>query len=527
MTANTDFCTILKRTRYGNAIRRCNAIRCCNAIGRASANALVKSTASGLATAILLLAVVQTATADIWVREYSVGLDQRLDTNFRLDPFRERGVAQTRAVASGELSRESKTFVFRGQARVDALIAVNEDTDDELSSNQILFFDTQRLQPRSAYGLTFTFKRDTPNRDISADITDLSQSAVDTGASVTQDANISRQRFVLNPSFKYNLSRRAEIGLSYTYTDVSHGLPSVQDAIDRQVLAIVGNENTPQDVVDNLLSLDRPAEINDIGRFTVADELDDFNENLIELNYKYLWSRRDTVTALVSFSAFEAQSEVLDAPEPERIPDSREENILRNPRVSTTVNTARIAVGFDRLFSPTLRGGLQVGYFTADSDAFGEQTTSDGYTASVTASKNAGIEQYSGKFGIEIFPSDIGDVVESLEVIGDYQRQITRLSTFNLRLRAFEPDAISDQNNDDRFARRFFSMEPKIIWGFKRGWTAAGAYRYRRQKSQAEVRSGESHALLFSINYTPPSAIADARRRDGVIKRDRDFDDDR
>ncbi len=468
----------------------------------------------------LTLGTLQTVSADVWVFEPSVGLDQRFDTNFRLDPFRERGVSQTRAVASGELSRESKTFAFRGQARIDALLGVNEDIDDELSSNQILFFDTQRLQPRSTAGLTFTFKRDTPSRDISADITDLSQVASDTGASVTQDENISRNRLVLNPSFKYNLSRLTQIGFSYTYTDVSHGLPSVQDAIDRQVQAIIANENAPQEVVDALLALDRPAEINDIGRFTVADELDDFTENLVEFNYRRQLSRRDTINTLVSFSAFEAQSEVVDAPESERIPDRREDDILRNPRASTTVDTTRIAIGFDRLFSPTLTGGIQVGYFTADSDAFGEQSSSDGYTAAITASKNAGIHQFSGKFGVEIFPSDIGDVVESLEAIGDYQRQITRLAMFNVRLRAFEPDAVSDNNNNDRFARRFFSMEPKIIWGFKRGWTAAGAYRYRRQKSQAETRSGESHALLFSIKYTPPSAIADARREGGVLNND-------
>ena len=181
-------------------------------------------------------------------------------------------------------------------------------------------------------------------------------------------------------------------------------------------------------------------------------------------------------------------------------------------------------LGYERLFSPTLTGGIQVGYFTADSEAFGESSTNDGYTAVISASKNAGIHRFSGRFGIEIFPSDIGDVVESLEAIGDYERQITRLSTFNLRLRAFEPDAVSDNDISDRFARRFFSMEPKVIWGFKRGWTAAGAYRYRRQKSQAEFESGESHALLFSIKYSPPSAIADARREGGIINRE--FEDE-
>lgn len=464
----------------------------------------------------LALWPVTDAWADIWVFEPSISLDQRIDNNYRLDPFRERGVAATRAVASGELSRESKTYAFRGQARIDGLLAVNEDIPDELSSNQILFFDTRMLRPRSDLGLKFTYKRDTPSRDISADITDLSQTAADTGASVTQDENIKRTRVVFNPTFKYNLSRLSAITFGYTYTDVKHGLPSVQDAIDRQVQAILANDNAPQEVKDSLLALNRPAEINDIGRFTVADELDDFSENLVEVNYRYQLSRTDSISTLVSFSAYQAMSEVADAPEADRTPDPRQENILRNPRVKTTVDTARIAFGYERFFSSTLTGGIQVGYFTADTDSFGVQSTNTGYTAAVSASKNAGIHQFRGKFGIEIFPSDIGDVVESLEVLGDYQRQITPLAVFNLRLRAYEPDAISDSNNSDRFARRFFSMEPKIVWGFKRGWTAAGSYRYRRQKSQAETASGESHALLFSVKYTPPSAVADARRETGL-----------
>ena len=479
---------------------------------------------SAIAAAWLMLFGGFSANADVWVFEPSIALDQRFDDNFRLESVRERGVSATRAVASGELSRESKTFAFRGQARVDALLSVNEDFDDELSSNQILFFEARQLRPRSSYGLTFSYKRDTPSRDISADITDLSQTASDTGASVTQDENVSRERFVFNPEFNYKLSRLSEVTFGFTYTDVSHGLPSVQDAIDRQVAATIANENAPQELVETLLALDRPAEINDIGRFTIADELDDFTEALVEVNYRRQLSRIDTASALVSFSAFEAQSEVADAPEAERTPDPSEENILRNPRVGTTVDTIRLVLGYERLFSPTLTGGIQVGYFTADSEAFGESSTNDGYTAVISASKNAGIHRFSGRFGIEIFPSDIGDVVESLEAIGDYERQITRLSTFNLRLRAFEPDAVSDNDISDRFARRFFSMEPKVIWGFKRGWTAAGAYRYRRQKSQAEFESGESHALLFSIKYSPPSAIADARREGGIINRE--FEDE-
>jgi len=470
-----------------------------------------------LATAVLCLPVLgilsQPAEADVWVFEPSVGLDQRLDDNFTLNPVKAEPIATTRAVASGKLSRESETYYFLGQARIDGLLSIDDSDTNELTSNQILFFDTGFLRPRSRWGLEFTFKRDTPARDILSDLTDLSQTAADTGASVTQDQNVDRNRFVLNPTYEYNLSRRSVISFGYTFTRVDHGLPSVQDAIDRRILEELTNDATSPERIEALSSIEGNATINDVGRFTVGDELDDFTENLVEFNFRHQLSRIETFSTLLSYSAFTAQSEMF-VEEPDRDEDPREDDILRNPRFDTTTDTARISLGYQRNFSPTFVAGVQAGYFTARTDTFGVKETNDGYTGAITASKVNSLDTYSVKFGVEIFPSDIGEVVESLELIGDYSRPITRLLDFSFRFRAFEPDAISDLNDADRFARRFISLEPKLVWNFKRAWTFGASYRYRRQKSQVDPAAGDSNALLFSINYTPLSAIADARRQE-------------
>jgi len=274
------------------------------------------------------------------------------------------------------------------------------------------------------------------------------------------------------------------------------------------------NDATSPERIEALSSIEGNATINDIGRFTVGDELDDFTENLVEFNFRHKLSRIETFSTLLSYSAFTAQSEMSVENEADRNPDPREENILRNPRFDTTTDTARISLGYERNFSPTFVAGVQAGYFTARTDTFGVKETNDGYTGAITASKVNSLDTYSIKFGVEIFPSDIGEVVESLELIGDYSRPITRLLDFSFRFRAFEPDAISDLNDADRFARRFISIEPKLIWNFKRAWTFGASYRYRRQKSQVDPAAGDSNALLFSINYTPLSAIADARRQE-------------
>ena len=474
------------------------------------------ATPSVVAAALLCLSMLitsQPAQADVWVFEPSVGVDQRLDDNFTLNPFNNEPIATTRAVASAKISRESETYFFLGQGRIDGLLSIDDDDTNELTSNQILFFDSGLLRPRSKWGLEFTLKRDTPSRDILSDLTDLSQTAADTGASVTQDQNVDRTRFVLSPSFEYNLSRRSVISFGYTFTQVNHGKPSVQDAIDRQVLELLANDATTPERFAELSALDGNATINDVGRFTVGDELDDFTENLVEFRFRHELSRVDRFSLLLSYSAFEAQSEMA-ADEVDRIPDPREDDILRNPRADTTTDTARFSFGYERNFSPTFLAGVQAGYFTARTDTFGVTETNDGYTAAVNASLVNGLDTFSAKFGIEIFPSDIGEVVESLELIADYGRPITRLLEFSFRFRAFEPDAISDLNDADRFARRFISLEPKIVWNFKRAWAFGASYRYRRQKSQVDPATGDSNALLFSINYTHPSAVADARRQE-------------
>jgi len=236
-----------------------------------------------------------------------------------------------------------------------------------------------------------------------SDLTDLSQTAADTGASVTQDQNVDRNRFVLNPTYEYNLSRRSVISFGYTFTRVDHGLPSVQDAIDRRILEELTNDATSPERIEALSSIEGNATINDVGRFTVGDELDDFTENLVEFNFRHQLSRIETFSTLLSYSAFTAQSEMF-VEEPDRDEDPREDDILRNPRFDTTTDTARISLGYQRNFSPTFVAGVQAGYFTARTDTFGVKETNDGYTGAITASKVNSLDTYSVKFGVEIFP---------------------------------------------------------------------------------------------------------------------------
>jgi len=478
---------------------------------------------SGLALSLVAGAV----QADVWIWDPSASIDQRFDDNFTIDPDNSTPISATRLVGSLGVSRESQIASITGFVRADALLTLGDDgassVDNELNSNQIIYFDVSRERARSKYGINLNFKRDTPNRDISADITDPSITAADTGANITQSQNVARSRIIINPTFTYNLSRRSTIETQLSFTSVSHDSPSVADSLRTQFE--LGNPGA--EVPDDL-------SIDDIGVFTVLDELDDFNEQSFSLDYNYKLSRISSYSLFFSHSRFDTDTEADPSvifPFEEKIPDPGERQILRNPKRSATSNTTTVRVGWNTAWTQTLNIGAQVGVFQTrfdDSDLFREsdqtslseedrqarldsvEGTERGFVGAFTADLNRGISRYSGRLAVDVLPSNIGSQVESLEVTGDYFRQINPLLDFSFRMRAFEPDAINAAN-DDEFARRFFSMEPKLIWRFTRTWTAAASYRYRRQKNQINPRSGDSNALLFSIKYSPPLEIRDLK----------------
>jgi len=459
----------------------------------------------------------QAVIADVWVFSPSLALDQRFDDNYRLEPELSNAVNATRVVGSLGLSRESPAASIRGLLRIDGLLSQGDVASEELSSNQILFLESTWKKPRTEFGIGLNFKQDTPSRDISADITDISSTAADTGASLTQDKNVGRKRFILSPRYSYNLTRRSSVEAGLTYTTVKHEQTSPADAIREQWLLLP--ENQGQEPPDELT-------IDDVNSpFTIDDELDDFEEAAVTLKYSYDWSPLVKISALIGYSEYEALQEPdnsVSIPFEDKEPDPDEILILRDPKRKLYSNTKSLRFGYDRILSPTLNVGVQLGVYqteTDDSDLFRASNddplvqlpveVSDGYLFNVTARKDADISQYSLRMGVDVYPSDVGRQVEAFEAVGDYGRQLRPLLDFSFRVRAYEPDALNS-GEDDEFARRFLSFEPKFIWRYSRAWTAAASYRYRRQKSQVDTSFGESNALLFSIKYTPPSAIRDA-----------------
>ena len=282
-----------------------------------------------------------------------------------------------------------------------------------------------------------------------------------------------------------------------------------------------------------------------VGVFTPDGELDDYQEARLDLGYRYKLSPISTFSAIASQSYYVADlvpDRAINVPFDQLVREGQLD-IYRDPRGRDSVSTTTsFRLGYERKLTPTFTAGVQAGLYynvTDDSDTFRPEdrenyvpqqgvapdgqvrfltaeeyaetleTEEDGWLANVTLSRDTSVSRYSLRFGVDVQPSSIGSQVEAQELVADYRRALGPLLDVSVRARAYEPDRLG-ANPEDEFARRFISFEPRLVWRFTRAWTTSVAYRYRRQKSRALTEPGESNALLFSLTYTPPSAVRDA-----------------
>jgi len=488
-----------------------------------------------------------TVDADIWVFEPSITLDQRVDDNYFLEPSGNGSLSATRAVGELGLSRESEVAVIKGLIRVDGLLTTQSDAGEEgLESNQLIAFDTKIRSARSNYGVYVGFKQDTPSRNIVADLSDPNSAASDTGLNnPAQSSNVARQEITIKPSFNYNISRRLEFNSAATLKFVEHELPSAQETIYQRYYSqldrdIDGNIIEPILAFNDVTFDDLLSEADPFGVFSPVGELDDFQDREIKLGLRYKFSPISTIFVSTGFSTFNAEVEVdgfAFLEDQDFSPDPDEPRIRRKPRRDSISTTTSVDFGVDHSLSPTLLISASAGVYTNTTDrsdtlrdddinennignipaGYRESLKSDnaGWLASLSFAYDAGLTRYSGRFAVDVQPSSSGTHVETQELIGDYYRIISPRLNVSVRARAFEPDRLGARE-EDRFARRFISFEPKVEWKYARNWTVSAAYRYRRQKARVDPISAESNAILLSLKYTPPSEIRDVANANGL-----------
>ncbi len=392
--------------------------------------------------------------ADAWVLEPSITLDLGYDDNHDMDVTDPIQVGVSKVTGELALRRLSEAHFFRGGLLVDAISYHGDDRIDP-NSNQVLYFATTFTRPRLRWGANFRYRRDSLIREAvsSTDPDDIITVDPDQDATVDQFLDVTRQRLYVNPFLKYNYSRRTELGADYQLSGVEHD-KNEEEAVNVQ----------------------------------------DYNNQGINFRAAHNLTPLDKVVGKVGFSFYNTD-----------IAEGDDE---------TEFETIYYRLGYERSLSQTFTVGGDVGYRETDFTENQEDIKKDGPVASLFAVKTTGLTKFELRAGLELYPSSIGQVVETRELVGNVTRNLSELMVFSLRSRFYENTAISGDDtvfvgtSSSSNDRRSMTIRPEIRWQIAREWSLGAAYRYRREKLESKPSPAESNSILFSIKYTRLSPLS-------------------
>ncbi|MCB1756358.1 MAG: hypothetical protein KDJ38_12595, partial [Gammaproteobacteria bacterium] len=386
-----------------------------------------------LATSLLFpfaLGGATTAFADAWVLEPSIKFDIGYDDNNGMDVTDPQRVGVTKVTGELMLRRLSETHYFRGGLLADA-VAYSGDESIDPNSNQVAYFSTTFKRPRSSWGANFRYRRDSLLREAVANSDEIIQVEENQDASVDQFLDVTRQRLYLKPFYNYNLTRLMSFGMDYQLSTVDHD-KGESEAVDVQDYT---NQGVNFRLDKQITPLDKV--IGTVGHSFYTTDVDT-NETEYRTNY--------------------------------------------------------LRLGYERSLSPTFTVGGDIGYRVTEFNESQEDIKKDGPIGSVSAVKTTGLTKFELRAGLELYPSSIGQVVQTQELVGNVTRNLSELMVFSLQSRFYQNTALS--GNDTVFIagenatadndRRSMTIRPEFRWQVAREWVVGAAYAYRREKLESK-----------------------------------------
>lgn len=405
---------------------------------------------SAFQIATLLMLPMGGAVANTWLIEPSVAVDFGYDDNYGMDIVDPKGVGVSKVTGAVSVRSLSEAYYFRGGLLADAVTYHGDDSVDP-NSNQVAYFQLGKNFPRSRLGMTFRLRRDSLLREAAANPDQVVDTDPELDASVDQFVDVTRQRFFVAPFVSYNLTRLTDARLEYRLSAVQH------DKNENEVTGIA-----------------------------------DYQNHAVVLRLGHKVTPRDKLFTRLGATMF-----ATDVDEDE---------------AKTEFQTTYLRLGYERLLSPTFTvsgdAGYRVTQFTKQGEA---DVETDGPVASVSAVKTTGLTLFELRAGIELYPSSIGQVVKTQEVVANIKRNLSELMVFTLRSRLYQNKALS--GGDTIFGaqadnnRRSMEIRPAIDWQLSREWKVGAAYRYRREKLDSKPSSAEGNSILFSVKYTRISPV--------------------
>ncbi len=188
--------------------------------------------------------------------------------------------------------------------------------------------------------------------------------------------------------------------------------------------------------------------------------------------------------------------------------------------------TYGVQVGYEHLFSETLRGSLVVGNRWTRSDVtsnalicdgpiivgicFGTVTqvtldqrfNSSGYTLKALLENRWETDTLSGSLSRDIYPSGIGSLIETDRLEVAWTKQWSPMLSATLLAAAYQSRYIGGAviASDSRYYR----IRPQVSWRFAENWIMEAGYQYARQKYDTRPLAATANLIYVNVAYTWP-----------------------
>jgi len=173
------------------------------------------------------------------------------------------------------------------------------------------------------------------------------------------------------------------------------------------------------------------------------------------------------------------------------------------PAADTESDTTALLAGITHKFSETAKAGFQAGVGkTTETQTDGSQVDTDTFVLEVRASQLSELSKLDALISRNVQPSGSGRSVSSDQLRVSWDPRLSPTIGLRVRARVFRNQAL--EGADPSADRRYAEAEVGLGWYWAPEWSFGVAYKYRRQKYDADLDSAESSGISATLAWAPP-----------------------
>ncbi|ADE16374.1 hypothetical protein Nhal_3336 [Nitrosococcus halophilus Nc 4] len=158
-------------------------------------------------------------------------------------------------------------------------------------------------------------------------------------------------------------------------------------------------------------------------------------------------------------------------------------------------------VGWNHLFSETFQSEARAGYRITSASSNDEEEISSGFVGKLVIRYSTELGLLRGSISRTVTPSGNGRSNQTDRIRIQYTQTIMPRLSFVLRADAFRTESVEDDFSQGE--RRYFDVEPRLLWNWTRWWAVEVGYHYRRRENESPSEFANSNAVFVAITYTP------------------------